>query len=188
MEARRDGRWVRVNARHLAETIPTPHRSWRLVKRRGKPTLRFSQVGWVSVRLPGRAEDLTMVVARTPGRDTPFMLLTSVPVVTADDARRVLRHYARRWECEEGIRFLKAEVHLEQIRTFHWTAIRRLVLLAVLVMLYLTWLLERHPNLAERLIRLGEPLPDQPDFLLYRLLTGVTEAITAATYLGRALP
>lgn len=188
VEIRRNGQWVRVNARHLAETTPTPHRSWRLVKWRGKPTLRFSQVGWVRVRLPGRTEDLTMVVARTPGRDTPFMLLTSVPVATADDARSVLRHYARRWECEEGIRFLKSEVHLEQIRTFNWTAICRLVLLAVLVMLYLTWLLERHPNLAERLIRLGEPLPDQPDFLLYRLLTGVTEAITAATYLGRTLP
>ncbi len=188
VETRRDGQWVRINARHLAETTPTPHRSWRLVKRRGKPALRFSQVGWVGVRLPGRTENLTMVVARTPGRDTPFMLLTSVPVASADDARGVLRHYARRWECEEAVRFLKSEVRLEEVRTFNWTAICRLVLLAVLVMLYLTWLIERHASLAERLIRLGEPLPDQPDFLLYRLLTGVTEAIPAATYLGRALP
>ena len=188
VQTRRDGRWVRVNARHLAETIPTPHRSWRTVKRKGKAILRFSQVGWVKVRLPRRTEDLTMVVARTPGHDVPFMLLTSLAVETAEDARRVLHCYARRWECEEGIRFLKAEVRLEQIRTFHWTAIRRLVLLAVLVMLYLAWLLELHPSLAERLIRLGEPLPDQPDFLLYRLLAGVTEAITAASYLGRALP
>lgn len=188
LEARRDSQWVRVKARHLAERTPTPYRPWRTVKRKGKVILRFSQVGWVKVRLPGRTKDLTMVVARTPGRDTPFMLLTSVPVVSAEDARGVLNHYARRWECEEGIRFLKHEVRLEQIRTFHWTAICRLVLLAVLVMLYLAWLIERHPNLAERLIRLGEPLPDQPDFLLYRLLTGVTEAITAATYTGRALP
>ena len=46
----------------------------------------------------------------------------------------------------------RSEVKLEQIRTFNWTAICRLVLLAVLVMLYLTWVLERQPNLAERLI------------------------------------
>ena len=187
LEVQDRGQWVRVNARHLAETIPTPHRAWRVVKRRGKPVLRFSQVGWVTVRLPKRDEILTMVVARVPGHDVPFMLLADLPVQSADDARGVLRYYARRWECEEGIRFLKSEVNLEQIRTFSWTAICRLVLLAVLVMIYLTWLLERHPNLAARLIAFGQPLPDKPDFLLYRILTGATEAINVCFYAGRAL-
>ena len=82
---------------------------------------------------------------------------------------------------------MKSEVNLEWIRTFNWTAICRLVLLAVLVMLYLTWLLERQPNLADRIIAFGQPLSDSPDFLPYRLLTGLTEAITACVYLGRAL-
>ena len=89
-----------------------------------------------------------MVVARTPGTDVPSVLLTNLSVESAEDARRVLGYYARRWECEEGLRFLKSEVNLERICTFNWTAICRLVLLAVLVMLYLTWLLERQPNLA----------------------------------------
>jgi hypothetical protein len=184
----RHGQWVPVQARLLAEQTPTPYRSWRTVKRRGKIILRFSQIGWVKVRLPGRKETLTMVVARTAGSDVPFMLLTNLPVEAVEDARRVLRYYARRWECEEGIRFLKSEVSLERIRTFNWIAICRLVLLAVLVMLYLTWLIERQPNLAERLIAFGQPLSDKPDFLLYRLLTGLTEAITTCVYLGRALP
>ena len=141
----------------------------------------------VKVRLPGRDKTLTMVVARSPGNDVPFMLLTSLPVESVEDARRVLAYYARRWECEEGIRFLKSEVSLERIRTFSWTAICRLVLLCVLVMLYLSWMLERKPNLAERLIAFGQPLPDEPDFLLYRMLTGLTEAITACIYAGRDL-
>jgi len=183
----REGQWVPVRARLLADQTPTPYRGWRTVKRKGKPKLRFSQIGWVAVRLPGRKETLTMVVARTPGRDVPFMLLTNLPVQSAEDARRVLRYYARRWECEEGIRFLKSEVNLERIRTFNWTAICRLVLLAVLVMLYLTWLLEKQPNLADRMIAFGQPLPDSPDFLLYRLLTGLTEAINACNYLRRDL-
>lgn len=187
VETFRQGQWVPIQARLLAEQTPTGHRSWRTIKRRGKGILRFSQMGWVQVRMPGRTETLTMVVARTPGRDVPFMLLTSLPVETAQDARGVLRYYARRWECEEGIRFLKSEVQLERIRTFRWTAICRLILLAVLVMFYLTWLLERHPNLAERLIAFGQPLPEKPDFLLYRLLTGLTEAITACVYLRRDL-
>ena len=188
LETKMNGVWIPVNARHLAETTPTPHHAWRIVKRRGKKNLKFSQVGWVKVRIPGREENLTMVVARTPGSDVPFMLLTTLPVESVDDARKVLQYYARRWECEEGIRFLKSEVNLEKIRTFHWTAICRLVLLAVLVMFYLTWLLERGPNLAERLIEFSQPLTDEPDFLLYRMLTGLTEAITASIYQGRALP
>lgn len=188
VETLRHGQWVPVQARLLAEQTPTPYRSWRTVKRKGKVVLRFSQVGWVHVRLPGRTENLTMVVAHRAGCDVPFMLLTNLPVDSADDARCVLRYYARRWECEEAIHFLKSEVNMERIRTFSWTAICRLVLLTVLVMLYLTWLLERHPNLAEHLIAFGQPLPEEPDFLLYRLLTGVTEAITAGLYAGRALP
>jgi hypothetical protein len=188
VQTQMEGQWVRVEARRLAEQTPTPHRTWRTVKRKGKVVLRFSQVGWVKVRLPGRDKTLTMVVARSPGHDVPFMLLTSLPVETVDDARRVLGFYTRRWECEEGIRFLKSEVNLERIRTFNWTAICRLVLLCVLVMLYLSWMLERKPALADRLIAAGQPLPDEPDFLLYRLLTGLTEAITAAVYAGRVLP
>lgn len=188
VETCRAGQWVPVQARHLAEQTPTPHRAWRTVKRHGKVILRFSQIGWVKVRLPGRTETLTMIVARTAGSDVPFMVLTTLSVESPDDARRVLRYYARRWECEEAIRFLKSEVNLEGIRTFNWTAICRLVLLAVLVMLYLTWLLERQPHLAERLIAFGQPLPDEPDFLLYRLLTGLAEAIAACVYVGRPLP
>ena len=54
-------------------------------------------------------------------------------------------------------------------------------------MLYLTWLLEQKPCLADRLIAFGEPLPDHRDFLPYRLLTGLTEAISACCYLRRDL-
>lgn len=182
-----NSRRVLIEERLLAERIPTPHRWAKLIRRRGKPDLRLMQVGWVKVRLPERKENLTMVVSRLAGRLAPLMLLTNLPVENLRDAQRVLRYYARRWECEEGIRFLKSQVMLEKIRTFRWTAICRLVLLAVLVMIYLGWIVEEHPNLCDCLIRFGEPLPDEPEFLLYRLLTGVTEAINACFYLRRDL-
>ncbi|MDH4238661.1 MAG: hypothetical protein OEW48_03775 [Phycisphaerae bacterium] len=53
----------------------------------------------------------------------PLMLLTNLPVDNLKDAKRVLRYYIRRWECEEAIRFLKSQVKLEKIRTFRWSAI-----------------------------------------------------------------
>jgi hypothetical protein len=173
------GIWHRmpVRAQQLAEQIPTPHRFYKLVKRHGKPALRITQIGWVKVRLPGREEELTLVVSRLAGNDKPMMLLTNLPVKNLADAKRVLRFYIRRWECEEGIRFLKNQVNLEKIRTLRWSAIRRLVLLSVLVMTYLDWLVEEVPNICDRLVYLSQPLPDKPDFLLYRLLGGLTEAI-----------
>ena len=116
-----------------------------------------------------------------------MMLLTNLPVENLKDAKRIIGYYVRRWECEEAIRSLKSQVNLEKIRGFRWSAIRRLVLLAVLVMTYLGWIVEAHPNIAERLDCLSQPLPDKADFLSYRLLTGLTEAINACFRLHRDL-
>jgi hypothetical protein len=132
--------WIPIRTSLLAEQMPTVHPFSRVVKRHGKVTLRISRVGWIKVRLPDRKEGLTMVVSRIAGEDTPLMLLTSLPVQNAEDAKRILRYYLRRWECEEAIRFLKSGVHLERIRTFRSRAIRRLVLLAALVIIYIGWL------------------------------------------------
>ncbi|MHC4537723.1 MAG: transposase [Planctomycetota bacterium] len=176
-----------VRAQQLAEQSPTPYRFHKLVKRHGKPALRITQIGWMKVRLPGRDEDLTLVVSRLAGVDKPMMLLTNLPVENLKAAKRVLRFYIRRWECEEAIRFLKSHVNLEKIRTFRWSAICRLVLLSVLVMIYLGWLVEEHPNICDRLVYLSQPLPDRPDFLSYRLLGGLTEAINTCFWLHKDL-
>jgi hypothetical protein len=181
------GQWVAIRAQQLAEQSPTPHRFDKLIKRRGKHTIRITQIGWVKVRLPGRDEDLTLVVSRLAGKAKPMMLLTNLPVENLKNAKCVLRFYIRRWECEEAIRFLKSQVNLEKIRTFRWSAIRRLVLLAVLLMIYLGWLVEAHPNICDRLVCLSQPLPDNPDFLSYRLLGGLAETINTCFWLHKDL-
>jgi hypothetical protein len=181
------GQWVPISAAQLAEQTPTPHRFCKLVKRHGKPAFHITRIGWVKVRLPGREENLTLIVSRLAGVDKPMMLLTNLPVENVRDAKHIMRLYIRRWECEEGIRFLKNQVSLEKIRTFSWFAICRLVLLAVLVMIYLSELVEAHPNLCDRLVYLSQPLPDDPDFLAYRLLSGLTEAINTCFWLHKDL-
>jgi hypothetical protein len=176
-----------IRADYLAEQIPTWYRFDRIVKRRRKKKVRITQIGFVKAKLPSRDEQLTMVVCRLAGHNKPMMLLTNLSVEDARDAKRVLRFYIRRWECEEAIRFLKSQVSLEKIRTFSWTAICRLVLLAVLVMVYLCWLVEEHPNICERLVYLSQPLPDDPDFVLYRLFAGLIEAIDTCFWLHKDL-
>jgi len=176
-----------IRADQLAEQTSTPYYFHKLVKRHGKPAIVMSRIGWKKVRLPERDEEMTMIVSWLAGHDKPMMLLTNSPVENAKDAKRIMRLYIGRWECEEGIRFLKNQVSLEKIRTFSWFAICRLVLLAVLVMIYLGWLVEAHPNICERLIYLSQPLPDKPDFLSYRLLGGMTEAINTCFWLHKDL-
>jgi len=50
-----------------------------------------------------------------------------------------------------------------------FAVIRRLVLLALLVMIYLGWLVEAHPTICDCLVSLSQPLLDKPDFLSYRV-------------------
>lgn len=178
---------IPIRADQLAEQTPTAHRFYKLVRRRGKAAFRITQIGWRKVRLPGRDEDLTLVVSRIAGVDKPMILLTNLSVENLKDAKRVLRFYIRRWECEEAIRFLKSQVNLEKIRTLRWSAICRLVLLAVIVMIYLGWLVEEHPDICDRLVYLSQPLPDKPDYLAYRLLAGLTEAINTCFWLHKDL-
>ena len=159
-------------ADYLADQIPTPYRFDKIVTRRGKKKVHITQIGFTKVKLPSRDEHLTMIVCRLAGRDKPMMLLTNLPGEDSRDAKRILRLYIRRWECEEAIRFLKSQVNLKKIRTFNWIAICRLVLLAVLVMIYLCWLVEEHPNICEHLVYLSQHLPDNPEFVFYRLLGG----------------
>ena len=44
---------------------------------------------------------------------------------------------------------ISCQVNVEKIRSFRWSAIRRLVLLAVLVMIHLGWLVEAHSNICD---------------------------------------
>ena len=54
-------------------------------------------------------------------------------------------------------------------------------------MIYLGWLVEKHSNICDRLVYLSQPLPDNPDFLLYHLLGGLTEAINTRFWLHEDL-
>jgi hypothetical protein len=158
-----------------------------MIRSIGVAAQRITQIGWTEVRLPGRHEILTLVVSGLAVYDKPMMLLMNLPMESTQGAIRILRFYTRSWEWEEGIPFLKSHIQLEKVYTYRWPAIRRLVLLTQLVMLYPGWLLEAHPHICDRLNRRSQPLPDNPDFLSYRLLGGLTEAINTCFWLHKDL-
>jgi len=56
-----------------------------------------------------------------------------------------------------------------------------------MVMIYLGWLVKTHLNIRDRLIYLSQALPDNFDFLSYRLSGGLAEAINTCFWLHKDL-
>ena len=87
--------------------------------------------GFRRVRLPGRLEELGLVVIRGFGEE-PLMLLTNLPLRRN---RRVLwsvvEGYLTRWRIEEAIRFTKQSYNLEDIRVLTYRRLRNLTALVL---------------------------------------------------------
>jgi hypothetical protein len=135
------------------------------------------QIVFSPVRLPGRSEQLYLVACWWPGEETPLMLLTTLVVVTLDQARQILNYYKKRWVCEEAVQFLKMRVGFERMRVRRYEAVQRLAILALFAMGFLTWILLRSGDLTQRLFRLTSRFRRQAPFVYYRLLDGLQEFI-----------
>lgn len=130
------------------------------------------------VYLPGHpAEPLYVVASWRAGEDEPLIVLTNLVVETLDQARGILRYYKQRWACEEAAEFLKQRVGLEGFRVRCYEAIRRLVLLAMFAMGFLTWILLRSRDLTRRLLAWTSRFRRPRQFLYYRLLDGLQEFV-----------
>jgi hypothetical protein len=145
------------------------HGAWELSGRR---------VVFDRVYLPGHpAVPLYVIASVQAGQDEPLIVLTNLVVETLDQARQVLRYYQQRWACEEAARFLKQRVGLEGFRVRCYEAIRRLALLAMFAMGFLTWILLRSHDLTRRLLAWTSRFRHPRRFLYYRLLDGLQQFV-----------
>lgn len=82
---------------------------------------------------PVHQQPLWLVVSRQGAGKTPWYLLTSEPVHTLEQADRIIRIYARRWQVELSIRLDKSELAFESLRVFSAEVQQRLFLIVALV-------------------------------------------------------
>jgi len=122
-------------------------------------------------------QPLYLVASRRTGDEQPLILLTTRVVETVDQALQVLRYYKQRWACEEAAQFLKSRVGLERFRVRCYEAIRRLAVLAMFAMGFLTWILLRSRDLTQRLFTWTSRFRRTTGFLYYRLLDGLQEFV-----------
>jgi len=132
------------------------------------------------VKLPGRKEQLYMVVIRGFGQD-PMMLLTNIRV---KKSRKVLwgiiESYMTRWRIEETIRFVKQSYNLEDIRLLSYRRLQNMMAL-VLALAYFTMVYlgikTKLRVMARHVLRAARRLFGIPDFRFYALADGIRELL-----------
>jgi hypothetical protein len=83
----------------------------------------------------------------------------------------------RRGACEEAAEFLKGRIRLERFRVRRYEAMRRLMILVMFAMGFLTWILLRSCDLTKRLLAWTSRFCRQRKLLYYRLLDGLQEFV-----------
>jgi len=90
------------------------------------------EVGARRVHLPGRTEELSLVVVKGFGRE-PLMLLTNLKVKQSRKSIwHVVASYLTRWRIEETIRFMKQSYQLEDVRVLTYDRLQNLLVLKLL--------------------------------------------------------
>jgi len=149
------------------------------------------QYGFRKVRLPGRQEQLYLVVVTGFG-DEPMMLLTNVAVRKKRSALWfIVGSYLTRWRIEDTIRFVKQAYKLEDIRVMKYVRLKNLVAL-VLAACYFTavYLGERLKVaiLARRILKAAKRFFGVPVFHYYALADGIAAVLAHATRGPLCLP
>ena len=117
--------------RMVAEGCSLPYAETIVRVDEGKEKVYTLSYGYRPVRLPGRDEQLHLVVVAGLGKKR-MLLLTNLPMRKNRQVLwEVVEAYLTRWRVEDTIRFVKQSYHLEDIRVLTY---RRLQNLAALVL------------------------------------------------------
>lgn len=134
------------------------------------------EVGYRRVRLPGRRQDLTLVVVKGFGRE-PMMLLTNLAVKRSrKTVWHVVAAYLTRWRIEETIRFIKQSYRLEDIRVLRYVRLQNMMAIVMAVVYFTAVYLGiklKLRVLARHVVRAARRVFGVPDFRLYAIADGI---------------
>ncbi len=143
--------------------------------RKGEKTYRL-EFGARKVKLPGRGEQMTLVVVRGFGKK-PLMLLTNVEVKNSrKSVWRIVEAYISRWLVEEAIRFMKQSYNLEDIRLLDWQRLKNMMGILLVALYFLSVHLGeglRLQILAGHIVAASKRFYGVTEFCYYALADGV---------------
>jgi hypothetical protein len=138
------------------------------------------EVGVRRVRLPGRPEELTLVVVKGFGRE-PMLLLTNLRLKRSRKSIwHVVAAYLTRWRIEETIRFMKQSYQLEDVRLLGYERLQNLMVLLTAVLYFTAVYIGTRLKLrvlSKHLVRAARRVFGIPDFRLYALADGIKHVL-----------
>jgi len=167
-----------ASAVELAASCPMLFEETIVREEEGQERLVRLSCGMRKVRLPGRSEDLTLVVVKGFGQE-PMMILTNLPVRRSRKSIwDVIASYITRWRIEDVIRFVKQSYRLEDIRCLTYHRLQALMVLvtaaAYFAAVYLGLTMKLR-ILAGHVLRASKRVFGIPDFRLYALADGIRQ-------------
>jgi len=138
------------------------------------------------IRLPGRAEQLWLVVIAGFGEE-PLMLLTNLPIGAQDSQSLwwIVQIYLTRWKIEETFRFIKQSYNLEDIRVMKYQRLKNLVTLVTAVAYFAATFLGQQMKLhilCEKLLIISQRFFGIPPFRFYALADGIRRILSQGTF------
>ncbi len=128
------------------------------------------------VKLPGRDEQMSLVVVRGFGKK-PLMLLTNVEVKgSRKSIWRIVEAYISRWLVEKAIRFMKQSYNFEDIRLLDWQRLKNRMGILLVALYFLSVRLGqgmRLEILAGHIIAASKRFYGVTEFCYYALAGGV---------------
>jgi len=142
------------------------------------------EYGFRKVKLPGRNEQLYLVVVKGFGQ-RPMMLLTNMPLRKRRSVLWfIVGSYLTRWRIEDAIRFVKQSYNLEDIRVLKYQRLKNLIALVLaashFVAIYLGDRLKL-AILARSVLKVAKRFFGIAPFRYYALADGVAAILVRAT-------
>ncbi len=150
----------------------------------GRERLVQLSCGMRKVRLPGRREELTLVVVKGFGEE-PLMILTNLPVRRSRKSIwHIIQSYTTRWKIEDVIRFVKQSYRLEDMRCLSYRRLQALMVLVTAAAYFAAVYLGLRMKLrvlAGHVLRASKRVFGIPDFRLYALADGIRQFLYSQT-------
>ncbi len=150
----------------------------------GRERLVQLSCGMRKVHLPGRREELTLVVVKGFGEE-PLMILTNLPVRRSRKSIwHVVQSYITRWKIEDVIRFVKQSYRLEDMRCLSYRRLQALMVLVTAAAYFAAVYLGLRMKLrvlAGHVLRASQRVFGIPDFRLYALADGIRQFLYSQT-------
>jgi hypothetical protein len=183
-------RWEREALGDLVAVEPFSHKFVVRFTHARKERKTNMHIGWFRIRLPGKEQDLWVIVAYDPSKDRTLTLITNVPLLSIVDVRSVYNDWRLRPRIEHGYRFDQEQgLDVEDMRVQTLERMKRLFILVLAAAQFVFYLIDSWPDSAVQWIRcLGGKLGLDNDldgpYLVLRGLSALFQTAVTLSFLA----